>query len=272
MDLRGYGLPFHTGYTSYSPERSAGIQPDLRDPYGHERDYSLCNLSLSEDQAPERMPRWTSSPKKHTSRGSDRDTGDKYRESEKLLASPRNQNPGIDIALRNLDHEAGASLRVFRAFVQCFEREIESLQDWAEDYTLDTVWRNKIRNICRDRGEREKFRAAASRIASCREAVKEAVKNAKALREVWDDKFKLERQVRTAKKALLNSEWVINLAERAASERLACKQLVIELGEMRCLLEPSKHPWIYAISRQAVTGRARNPSERPRAQTDEPET
>jgi len=84
----------------------------------------------------------------------------------------------------------------------------------------------------------------AVRISGNRAAVEGPIKTAKALKEVWDDKHAIERQVRTAKKAIVFCDGIINLAERASSERLACKQLVAELEEARCLLDRRKHPWI----------------------------
>jgi hypothetical protein len=190
------------------------------------------------------MPYWTGSPKKQAHRGSHRGSNNNPREHKKPLAMPRNENPGIDVALRNLHHEVSTTLKTFQAFVQCFECQVEPLQDWAEDYTLDTVWRNKVKDQFREKRDRGKFEGAAARILDSRAAIKNAVRNAKALKEACDDKYKMEREIRTATKALLYCDGIIDLAERAARERLACKQLVTELEEVRCLLGRKKHPWI----------------------------
>ncbi|KAK4105732.1 hypothetical protein N658DRAFT_131085 [Parathielavia hyrcaniae] len=236
MDLRGYGLPIHSGYAAH-PE----VQPSPRDQYSCERVYSLCDLSLSDGEDPRDMPPWTSSAKK--GRRPETKLHDLKKPSQTLS---RNQNPGIDIALRNLNHEVGASLKTFRAFVQCFEAEIEPLRGWAEAYTLDTVWRNKVKDKCRrHKRDKERFEDVTGRIGDCRVALKGAVKNAKILKELWDDKYKIEDQIRAAKKALLYADSIIDLAERASSERVACKQLVFELEEARCLLDGEKHPWIH---------------------------
>ncbi|KAK4154746.1 hypothetical protein C8A00DRAFT_42552 [Chaetomidium leptoderma] len=246
MDPRGYSLPIHPGYAAYPRVHSFG--PNPKNYYENERVYSLCDLSLSDDQGPEDMPHWTRSSKKHSSSGSrSRGPSGQHREHKKPLATPpKNQNPGIDVALRNLDHEVRASLNMFRAIVQCFDVDIEPLRAWAEDYTLDTVWRNKVKDKVREKRDRERLEGVAGRIIDCRAAAKGAVKNAKALKETWGgDRYKIERQIRTAKKAILYCDGVIDLAERAASERLACKQLVLELEETKCLLDQNKHPWIY---------------------------
>jgi hypothetical protein len=199
-------------------------------------------LSLSDDQWPEDMRRWTNSPKKQASKGGSRDH--KHREPIKPSTTARNPNPGIDITLRNLHHEVCSALRMFQALVQCFEHETKSLQSWAEEHTLDTVWRNKVKEQCRDKRERARFEGAAARLAGSRAALKNAIKLAKALRETWDDRHGIELQIWTAKKALVCAEWIVGLAERAASERLACRQLVTELEEARELLDSRRHPWI----------------------------
>ncbi|KAK4242642.1 hypothetical protein C8A03DRAFT_29066 [Achaetomium macrosporum] len=271
MDLRGYGLPIHTPYYPHLHGRSGETQPDLRNPDEYEPDHSVRNLSSSDGQL-EDMPYWTGSPKKHAHRGSNRDSDNKPREPKKSLFTPRNENPGIDVALRNLHHEVSTSLKMFQAFVQCFESQVEPLQDWAEDYTLDTVWRNKVKDQFREKRDRVKFEGVAARILDNRATVKNAVRNAKALKEACDDKYRMEREIRTAKKALLYCDGIIDLADRAASERLACKQLVTELEEVRCLLERKKHPWIYGeetvdqggLSQRSKTSTKKGKDEKPK--------
>ena len=250
MDLRGYDFPIHPDYSAY-PRAHGGIQLDRRDSYEDDgRDYySIRNLSLSDDQDPEEamVPPWSGLSKKQSPRGyRSRSPGSNRHEPKKPSATPpmHHHNPGIDTALRNLDYEVSSSLKMFQALVQCFEVQIEPLRGWAEGFTLDTVWRNMVVEKSRRQRDRERFEGVAARLLGTRVTVKEAVKNAKALKEACHDKYKMERQIRTAKKAILYANGIIDLVERAASERLACKQLVFELEEASCLLDRKKHPWI----------------------------
>ncbi|KAH6650907.1 hypothetical protein F5144DRAFT_598324 [Chaetomium tenue] len=158
---------------------------------------------------------------------------------------PKAHNSTIEIALRSLRHELNASLKVFQALVQCFEADIEPIQSWAEDFTLDTVWKNKVKKFFREQQDKRGCERMTARISYSRAAVKDAIKNAKALKEASGGKHNLERQILTAKKAVAFCDGIVGLAERAASERLACKQLVVELEEARSLLDRKKHPWIY---------------------------
>ncbi len=247
MDIRGYGLPIHPDSSAYSRahgriqlDRQGSCEDDGRDYY------SIRNLSLSDDPYPEKtmVSPWSGFSKKPRGYRS-RSPGSNHHESKKPSATPpMPQNPGIDTALRNLDYEVRNSLKIFQALVQCFEVQIEPLRDWAEGYTLDTVWRNMVTEKGRRQRDRERFEGVAARLLGTRVTVKEAVKNAKALKDACHDKYKLERQIRTAKKAILYANGIIDLVERAASERLACKQLVFELEEASCLLDRKKHPWI----------------------------
>jgi hypothetical protein len=235
MDHRGHALPLHSGFFAYPREHGGEFNP--RTAYPPEQAYSICNLSLSDDQDQDEMRYWTASPKKPDPR-----VNGKHSPGRKHHELKRSQHPGIDVALRNLNDELRTSLKAFRELVQGFEAEIEPLRAWAEDYTLDTVWRNKVL-VCQKR-DRERFEGVVTRISSARETVKGAMKNAKGLKETWEDKYKMERQIRTARKAVLYSDGIIGLAERAATERLACKQLVLELEEAVCLLDQKRHPWI----------------------------
>ena len=263
MDPRGYGLPLHSGYPVYPRVHCLDREPDPRTRYEFEREYSICDLSLSDDQTSEDMPHWTrslKSPKKQHSKGSSgRSPEAKHQELKRPLAASGNQNPGIDVALRSLAHEVNTSIKTFQAFVQCFEADVESLRGWAEDDTLDTVWRNKVKDKCREERDRERFEGAAGRIVDARAAIKGAVKIAKALKESWHDSYDIERQMLTAKKTLLYCDGIIDFAERAASERLACKQLVSELEEVRCLLDRKKHPWICKFTLSDMAGAVLNP-------------
>ena len=81
----------------------------------------------------------------------------------------------------------------------------------------------------------------SGQILGYRVSVKDAIGKAKTVEAAWDDRYKMERQIRTGKKAILYCDGIIHLAERALSERLACKQLVLELEEARSLL-PARAP------------------------------
>lgn len=191
------------------------------------------------------MPPRSRSPKKYTSEGRSRNGLRKHHGPKPPpLASPTNQNPGIDVALRNLNHEARISLGMYQVLFRDFEGQIEQLQDWADDYTLDTVWRNKIKDQYREKRNKERVEGVTIRILACRMSIKDAIAKAKVLKAAWDDQYRIEQQIRTAKKALLYCDGIINLAERATSERLACKLLLTELEETQGLLDGRKHPWI----------------------------
>lgn len=247
MDLRSYSLPIHPSYSPYLRVRSGGVEVDPMIPCQRQRRCSTSNLSLSDD------PRWEGmrhrgafSKAQIRSSGSDSRDRDsiKHREPKKHLVTPENGIPRIDLALRNLSQEVNASLVMFKALVRDFESQVEPLQYWAEDYTLDTIWKNKIKDKFRHKRERERFEGAAVRISGSRASVKDSIAKAKALKTAWDDRYEIEGQIRAARKALLYCDGIIDLDERAASERLACKQLVVELEDTKYLLGRKNHAWI----------------------------
>ncbi|KAL2023669.1 hypothetical protein VTK56DRAFT_1826 [Thermocarpiscus australiensis] len=244
MDLRSYDLPIHPSYSPYPRVLFSGAESHPRSPREYRRHCSFSDPSLSDDAHPGQVHHRGGSIRKRDPMGSSGSRESKREESKKPAATLRNQNPGVDLALRNLSHELGVSLKNFQAFAQSFEDETEQLRDWAEEYTLDTIWKNKVKANSRERRDREVFGGMAGRILWSRATIKDSVAKAKALKATWDDKYKIERQIRTAKKALLYCDGIVDLAERAASERLACKQLLLELEEAADLLDRKKHPWI----------------------------
>ncbi|KAK4248019.1 hypothetical protein C7999DRAFT_40770 [Corynascus novoguineensis] len=200
MNVQGYGLPTYSGYPAYLRAYLSATEPHPKDYYVHRRNFSLGSVSLSDERHPENMPCWF-----------------------------RTQSIGIDVALRNLNHEATASPMMLQELVQCFESDVEPLRPWVEEYTLDTVWRNKVKEKIFETRNKMKFDG-----------------NCKALKEASEDRYRIERQIWIAKKKkkVVFCDGILELAGRAASERLACKQLVTELVETNCLLNPRKHPWI----------------------------
>jgi hypothetical protein len=165
--------------------------------------------------------------------------------SPPLISGPRNQNPGIDAALRNLCHEVTASIRTFQYIVDSFEEDTEALQGWAERETLDVIWRNKVKDMCsRNKVDRQWIEGTAQRITTVKAFIKEAVRQAKVLKATWDNRYEIERQIRTAKKMLPYCDGIINLAGRAANEAQACEELVIELEEVQWMLGRWKNSWI----------------------------
>lgn len=253
MDLRGYGLPFRLP-SLRGP--SSGVGSDLSDPHEYQGDYAFGDLSLSDDLHSGDMPHRRASIKNQAPKGSSRSRDSKHR-STKQLAAQRNHNHGIDVALRNLDHEVNTSLRMFQAFIQDFEDQIEPLQEWADEFTLDTVWRNKVKTKLRENRDRERLEGVPERVLACRVSLKEAIVEAKTVKAAWEDRYKIESQIRTAKKAVLYCDGIIDLAEMAASERQACKQLVLELDEARGLLDRKRHPWICKSTTKRPPGHVR---------------
>ncbi|KAK0731429.1 hypothetical protein B0H67DRAFT_456261, partial [Lasiosphaeris hirsuta] len=151
---------------------------------------------------------------------------------------------GIDVALRNLNQEATASLNVFQNFVQGFEDQIQPLKSWVEDYTLDAIWKDKVKDKFREQREKDRFVGVAERLSFCRDAVKDAIAKARSFTPARREKYNIERQIWTAKKALVYCDALVDLARRAIEERVASRQLVDELGETKDLLHSKRQPWI----------------------------
>jgi len=159
----------------------------------------------------------------------------------------RNQNVGIDIALRDLYQEASASIGVYRGLVEGFEEETQALT-WAKGSTLDDLWKNKVKNRCRSEHEASKFAGVTERIRCRQDAVKAAIDRAQRAVSTWGEKHEIEHHIRTAKKAIVYCDGMVYLAKRAADERLACRYLMQELEDVKSLLDRKRHPWIRKLA------------------------
>ncbi|KAK3695062.1 hypothetical protein B0T22DRAFT_533994 [Podospora appendiculata] len=193
MDPQGYGLPIYPSFTPYV------IVACLRD------------------------------PSRSTSPGVE---GHRFAKSVKNGSAQNNKNLCLDVALRNLNQAVSASLKTYQAFLEGLESQTKLLEDWAEEFTLGTIWRSKARNKLRGKRDKEIFDAVAERISNCKAGIVDAVPGAQRISPPpVDDKYRLDRLIRTAKKALLCCDVIIPLAGRAVNERIACLQLVHELEE-----------------------------------------
>ncbi|KAK3393768.1 hypothetical protein B0H63DRAFT_27607 [Podospora didyma] len=235
MDLRGYGLPIHPGYAPYPRERYRSEELDVWNPYKPPfppPEYRDMSPSTSRGPSP----------------SSSSSTDDRSVKAKLAQFSPKPQNPGIDLALRNLSQEVVSSLKMYQSLVLGFDAQTELISDWADGSTLDTVWRNKIKDKFRDKRERERFEGVAGRIANCKKYLKESIRSGLSIKATSDTQYKVEQQIRTAKKALIYCECIIDLSQRAANERRACRDLVRELEELKDLLNQRKNSWICKIS------------------------
>ncbi|KAK3341371.1 hypothetical protein B0T25DRAFT_573762 [Lasiosphaeria hispida] len=246
MNFRGYGLPIHAGYAPYHPHPRR--PQDRRSDPEYLGSYPLGTLSIIEELSSgsntSRYAGWArdASPGAMTTGESDNKLA---KAKQNHSSDQKNFKPGIDVALRNLDQEVAASLKIFQGFVQGFEDQVQPLKSWTEDYTLDAIWKDKVKDKFREQREKERVVGVAERLSFCRDAVKDAVAKAKRFTPARSDKYSIERQIRTAKKALVYCDALVDLAKRAVEERVASRQLVDELGETKDLLHPKRHPWIY---------------------------
>ncbi|KAK1755005.1 hypothetical protein QBC47DRAFT_413917 [Echria macrotheca] len=174
---------------------------------------------------------------------SSNDNGRHDKRSRRL--SHRKPNPGIDVALRNLNDEVSSTRRLYKAVVDEFELQISELVDWADGDTLEEVWKNKFKHKSRDRREGEKLGGVCDRLCNCRASIQDAIAKAQNVKALWKDKHELEAQIRTAKKAVVYCDGLIDLATKSAIERKASRQLIQELAETNDLLQRKKYPWIY---------------------------
>jgi len=181
------------------------------------------------------------SPNRSTGSCSD---GTKSRGRKTKRTGQRNPNPGIDVALRNLHEEVAGASQLYQDFVGEFDRQISAIADWADNFTIDTVWRNKVKTKVRNHEEGDKLGGVVERLSSRRKSIADALANAESVTPAWKDKHKLELQIRTAKKALVYSDVLLELAQKALDERVSSRQLIQELDETSSLLKQKRHPWI----------------------------
>ncbi|KXX80438.1 hypothetical protein MMYC01_202899 [Madurella mycetomatis] len=130
----------------------------------------------------------------------------------------------------------------------------------AETETASST-KNKIKDKFRHRRESERFEGAVARISGSRAPVKNYIAKAKALKTEWYGRCEIEGQIRTVKKALLYCDGIVDLAERTTSERLACKQLVVELEDTKCFFWAARtiHGFVGPSRTQRISQKPKKP-------------
>jgi len=150
----------------------------------------------------------------------------------------------IELALTGLYEALTSALALFQGYDRSFESQVRQLTNWALDFTLDELWRNMIADKFREKDEPEKFRAAAEKIGSRLQAVEQAAR-APQVSKTDRQRYSLERRRRAARKAVAHCEDLVELAERAKVERVACKFVVEEIIEVVGMLDPKTHASLY---------------------------
>lgn len=157
----------------------------------------------------------------------------------------KRHNVAIELALTGLYEALTSALALFQAYERSFESQVRQLTAWALDFTLDELWRNMIADKFREKDEPEKFRAAAEKIGSRLQDVEQAAR-APQTGKTDRQRYRLERRRRAARKAVAHCEDVVELAERAKVERMACKFVVEEIIEVVGMLDPKTHASLYS--------------------------
>lgn len=177
--------------------------------------------------------------------------GDRMKDSDELEPQKRDSpltkryNVAIEVALTGLYDGLTSALALFQAYDRSFESQVRQLTNWALDFTLDELWHNMITDKFREKDEPERFRSAGEKISSRLQAVEQAVRAPQTSR-TDKQRYNLERRRRAARKAVAHCEDIVELAERAGVERMACKFVVEEIIEVVGMLDPKTHPNLYS--------------------------
>ena len=161
------------------------------------------------------------------------------RKTEQTRSSkePPSTSTGLTTALEVLLNLTLDFLKLYRRLVRRFEDQTQTLASWAGAATLDVLWADMVKSFCeRSMGEAA-FCDGAIMIACCQKALMNAVAKARDSSAGTANDYKMECQLRVAKKCIVYCEGIVELAKRAERERVACQQLVLELKDVRDLLQ-----------------------------------
>ncbi|KAK0751510.1 hypothetical protein B0T18DRAFT_69955 [Schizothecium vesticola] len=154
---------------------------------------------------------------------------------------PASTVPGVSAALEVLRKLILDFIKLYRRLVRRFEDQTQTLAGWAEDATLDTLWADMVKSYFCERGMgQEGFKDGAIMISSCQQTLQNAIAKAQDNSKRNGDDYRVECEVRVAKKCLVCCDGIVELAKRAERERIACQHLIHELKDARDLL----HKWM----------------------------
>lgn len=212
----------------------AGIDPTPK--YSHRFEWGNCCAArpawLPEDKPPSRANRAVDG----------HGPGPRKRESN----STATQRPDmvVELALHGLHKALCSALVLFQSYSVSFDGRVQQLAGWADDSSLDLLWRNMVADMFRKKGEMEKFNDAGEKISASLEAVRQAAKGEHATK-TYKQHHSLERRLRAAHKAVAHCEAIVKLAERVENERMAGKFVIEEIMDAVAMLDPKTHPQLY---------------------------
>lgn len=145
--------------------------------------------------------------------------------------------PGVDAALEVLRKLILDFIKLYRRLVRRFEDQTQTVAGWAEDATLDALWADMAKSFFCERSMGEEgFRDGAVMISSCQQALQNAIARAQDTSKCNGTDYRMECQIRMAKKCIVCCDGIVELARRAERERIACQHLIRELKDARDLL------------------------------------
>jgi hypothetical protein len=149
--------------------------------------------------------------------------------------------PGVSAALEVLRKLLLDFIKLYRRLVRRFEDQTQTLAGWAEDATMDALWADMVKSYFCERGMgQEGFKDGAIMISSCQQTLQNAIAKAQDNSKSNGDDYRMECEVRVAKKCLVCCDGIVELAKRAEQEQIACQHLIHELKDARDLL----HKWM----------------------------
>ena len=168
------------------------------------------------------------------------DWGNKTGQSS-ASTEPASTVPGVSAALEVLRKLILDFIKLYRRLVRRFEDQTQTLAGWAEDATLDALWADMVKSYFCERGMgQEGFKDGAIMISSCQQTLQNAIAKAQDNSKRNGDDYRMECEVRVAKKCLVCCDGIVELAKRAERERIACQHLIHELKDARDLF----HKWM----------------------------
>lgn len=146
----------------------------------------------------------------------------------------------LNLALLDIHTTLTTVHTLFTTYETTFESRIGPILSLAKDQPLNLMWRDMIIDQFSRAPDRRAFAAARESIRTRAEALWAALDE-----HVTQSGYEVERRLRAARKVLAHMNEIAPLLHRAREERMGCKFLVEEVGELMGMLDPESHGGLY---------------------------
>ena len=172
--------------------------------------------------------------------------------------APRLGCGSAESALRELHNQLSIARAIFNGLHATWDQETANIR-YAKRESLRRLWQDRVQKKTEDAAERKRMREIGDKISRCIQQARNAVESDNFL-DIPAGPYIADRRKRVVRKIGVSCDAIVELADKALLDPVACQMLLKELEEVMAAVDPTmeelygRQPGATATQTNAVQG------------------